>query len=145
MHIERLTSLWQEDLDVAAGKLSECQKTISSLGKQLKSLATLEDFFIGTASLPELSVGRLPIPTTSGESWKLISNEAFSPNEDFASSGIATGISGPSKQKYEGKSPLSSSSSASSAAPAHHGNSGKNRNGFAKFFSQSKNGLQLEI
>lgn len=34
----------QEDLAVAAGKLAECQKTIASLGQQLKSLATLEDF-----------------------------------------------------------------------------------------------------
>lgn len=30
----------------AASKFSECQNTIASLGRQLKSLATLEDFFI---------------------------------------------------------------------------------------------------
>ncbi|KAI8535561.1 hypothetical protein RHMOL_Rhmol10G0183800 [Rhododendron molle] len=36
----------EKELSVAAGKLSECQKTIASLGKQLKSLATLEDFRI---------------------------------------------------------------------------------------------------
>ncbi|KAF5745048.1 hypothetical protein HS088_TW07G00629 [Tripterygium wilfordii] len=35
-----------KELAVAASKLAECQKTISSLGRQLKSLATLEDFLI---------------------------------------------------------------------------------------------------
>ncbi|GAB4855736.1 hypothetical protein Ancab_024380 [Ancistrocladus abbreviatus] len=34
----------EKELAVAAGKLAECQKTIASLGRQLKSLATLEDF-----------------------------------------------------------------------------------------------------
>ncbi|GAB4835517.1 hypothetical protein Ancab_000426 [Ancistrocladus abbreviatus] len=36
----------EKELAVAAGRLAECQKTIISLGKQLKSLATLEDFLI---------------------------------------------------------------------------------------------------
>ncbi|XP_043721921.1 filament-like plant protein [Telopea speciosissima] len=36
----------EKELAVAAGKLAECQKTIASLGQQLKSLATLEDFLI---------------------------------------------------------------------------------------------------
>ncbi|KAA8546410.1 hypothetical protein F0562_002851 [Nyssa sinensis] len=44
----------QEDLAEAAGKLAECQKTIASLGRQLKSLATLEDFLIDTANIPGL-------------------------------------------------------------------------------------------
>ncbi|KAF5727618.1 hypothetical protein HS088_TW22G01314 [Tripterygium wilfordii] len=35
-----------KELAVVASKLAECQKTISSLGHQLKSLATLEDFLI---------------------------------------------------------------------------------------------------
>lgn len=35
---------WQEkELAVAASKFAECQKTIASLGLQLRSLATLED------------------------------------------------------------------------------------------------------
>uniref|UniRef100_A0A2P2LU94 Filament-like plant protein n=2 Tax=Rhizophora mucronata TaxID=61149 RepID=A0A2P2LU94_RHIMU len=135
----------QEDLDVAAGKLSECQKTIASLGKQLKSLATLEDFVIDTASLPELSAGGLLIPRSNGESWKLISNEAFTPKEDSVSSGIASEVSSLSMHKNEGKNPPSSSSLTSSVTAASRTNSGKNRNGFAKFFSHSKNGVQVEI
>lgn len=45
----------QEEFDVAAGKLADCQKTIASLGRQLQSLATLEDFLIDTANLPGFS------------------------------------------------------------------------------------------
>ncbi|GMG99842.1 hypothetical protein Nepgr_001682 [Nepenthes gracilis] len=36
----------EKEIAVAAGKLTECQKTIASLGRQLKSLATLEDFLM---------------------------------------------------------------------------------------------------
>lgn len=35
-----------QELAVAASKFAECQMTIASLGRQLKSLATLEDFLI---------------------------------------------------------------------------------------------------
>ncbi|KAL3641257.1 hypothetical protein CASFOL_016225 [Castilleja foliolosa] len=49
--------LKQEELVVAADKLAECQKTIASLGKQLKSLATLEDFLIDTSTVPRFSKG----------------------------------------------------------------------------------------
>ncbi|KAJ6939267.1 hypothetical protein NC651_005642 [Populus alba x Populus x berolinensis] len=52
----------QEDFDVAANKLAECQKTIASLGNQLKSLATLKDFLIDTASIPEFSAGGSATP-----------------------------------------------------------------------------------
>ncbi|XP_073024643.1 filament-like plant protein isoform X2 [Primulina eburnea] len=45
--------LKKEDLVVAADKLAECQKTIASLGKQLQSLATLENFLIDTSDIPE--------------------------------------------------------------------------------------------
>lgn len=34
----------EEELAVAAAKFAECQKTISSIGQQLKSLATMDDF-----------------------------------------------------------------------------------------------------
>ncbi|KAL9393495.1 hypothetical protein Peur_012780 [Populus x canadensis] len=40
---EELKITQEKELAVAASKLAECQKTISSLGLQLKSLATLED------------------------------------------------------------------------------------------------------
>lgn len=39
--------LWQEkELALAASKFAECQKTIASLGQQLKSLVTLEDILM---------------------------------------------------------------------------------------------------
>ncbi|KAK1258476.1 hypothetical protein QJS04_geneDACA017264 [Acorus gramineus] len=42
-----------KELAMAAGKLVDCQKTIASLGQQLKSLATIEDFMPGDDK-PEL-------------------------------------------------------------------------------------------
>ncbi|XP_065881971.1 filament-like plant protein [Euphorbia lathyris] len=127
--------LKQEDIAAAAGKLAECQKTIASLGKQLKSLATLEDFLIDTDSLPEFSAGESAAPDAGSEPWRLHSSETFSPNRESTSSAMS---------KNEGNSPPSSSSISSSAVPISYE---KNRNGFAKFFSRSKtgNGIQLEI
>ncbi|WCJ44665.1 Filament-like plant protein [Euphorbia peplus] len=132
--------LKQEDIAAAAGKLAECQKTIASLGMQLKSLATLEDFLIDTGGLPEFSGGESATSRPGPEPWKLHSSEAFSPNRDSTSSRTA------SENKNEGNSPPSSSSTISSAVP-NHVSYEKNRNGFAKFFSRSKNGngIQLEI
>ncbi|CAL0307863.1 unnamed protein product [Lupinus luteus] len=132
----------QEDLELAAGKLAECQKTIASLGNQLKSLATIEDFLIDTASIP---VSPTLVARASGEMWKLRSNDTFSPKRDSISSRIADGSSYPSLNKNEESSPLSSSSSTSSAALSNHASSEKSRNGFAKFFSRTKSGIRLEI
>jgi hypothetical protein len=53
--------------------------------------------------------------------------------------------SGSSVNKKEENSPPSVSSPASSAVSLNHVSSEKNRNGFAKFFSRSKNGVKLEI
>ncbi|PNY06240.1 filament-like plant protein [Trifolium pratense] len=132
----------QEDLALAAGKLAECQKTIASLGNQLKSLATLEDFLIDTAGIP-------PSPSliahAGGELWKMHSNVTFSPKRDSTSSRLADGSSGPSLNQNEESSPLSSSSSTSSSALPNHASSEKSRNGFAKFFSRTKSGIRLEI
>ncbi|KAK0575452.1 hypothetical protein LWI29_000790 [Acer saccharum] len=136
----------QEDVAVAAGKLAECQKTIASLGKQLKSLATLEDFLIDTASIAEFNGGVLPVSKAGTEPWKLHSNVTFSPKRDLHSSSIAAESSGPSVSKNDGNTPPSSSSSSTSAAvSSNHVTSEKNRNGFAKFFSRTKNGIQLEL
>ncbi|MED6210164.1 hypothetical protein PIB30_061530 [Stylosanthes scabra] len=133
----------QEDLALAAGKLAECQKTIASLENQLKSLATLEDFFIDTASIP--ASPSLVSQASGGELWKLHSNDTFSPKRDSNISRLADGSSGPSFNKIEGSlSPLSSSSS-SAALPPNHVGSEKIRNGFAKFFSRTKSGIRLEI
>ena len=125
---------------MAAGKLAECQKTIASLGQQLKSLATLEDFLIDTTSIPEFSSGGSLIPKAGGEPWKLQSNETYSPKRDPESPRVSADHSGPSVNKKDGNT-LPSSSIVSS----NHVSSEKNRNGFAKFFTRSKNGIQLEI
>ncbi|KAL8467107.1 hypothetical protein ACS0TY_035982 [Phlomoides rotata] len=64
----------QEDLAVAADKLEECQKTIASLGRQLQSLATLEDFLIDTSNIPELS--RESSNSDTGELWRVPDNDS---------------------------------------------------------------------
>ncbi|KAL1308953.1 filament-like plant protein isoform X1 [Arachis ipaensis] len=133
----------QEDLALAAGKLAECQKTIASLGNQLKSLATLEDFFIDTASIP---ASPSLVAQASGELWKLHSNDTFSPKRDSNTSGLAVGSSGQSLNKNEESlPPLSSSSTSLAALTPNHVGSEKSRNGFAKFFSRTKSGIRLEI
>ena len=40
------TLMQDKELAEAAGRFAECQKTIASLGRQLKTLATLDDFLI---------------------------------------------------------------------------------------------------
>ncbi|OIW02444.1 hypothetical protein TanjilG_05037 [Lupinus angustifolius] len=132
----------QQDLELAAGKLAECQRTIASLGDQLKSLATIEDFLIDTAGLP---ASPSLVVCASGEMWKLHSNDRFSPKRDSISSRIADGNSGPSLSKNEDSSPPSSASSTSSAALPNYASSEKSRNGFAKNFSRTKSGIRLEI
>ncbi|XP_050251214.1 filament-like plant protein isoform X2 [Quercus robur] len=135
----------QEDLAVAAGKLAECQKTIASLGNQLKSLATLEDFLIDPANLPEFSAGASLIPKPEGDLWKLHCNQTFSPKRNSDSLRIASESSGPLINKNEENSLPFPSSSTSSAILSNHVSSEKNRNGFAKFFSRTKSGIRLEI
>ncbi|CAK8570329.1 unnamed protein product [Lathyrus sativus] len=132
----------QEDLALAAGKLAECQKTIASLGNQLKSLATLEDFLIDTAGIPS---SPSLIAHASGELWKMHSNDTFSPKRDSISSRLPDASSGLSLNKHEESSPLSSSPSNSSVALPNHASSERSRNGFAKFFSRTKSGIRLEI
>ncbi|XP_070033779.1 filament-like plant protein isoform X2 [Nicotiana tomentosiformis] len=129
----------QEDLAVAADKLAECQKTIASLGKQLQSLATLEDFLIDTANLPGFSGGGPVVARASGEEWKLHVNETFTQRQNPDTSKI--GNSSNSMNGNEGES--SSSSSSSSTSSATQVITSKSRNGFGKMFSRSKTGIQL--
>ncbi|CAH2067743.1 unnamed protein product [Thlaspi arvense] len=128
----------QEDIVTAAGKLANCQKTIASLGKQLQSLATLEDFLIDTASIPVATNG---VSSSNTESWKVHKNETFM-SRNHPESMIK-----PNKETS-----LSSSSSSAAAAAAalasvssNRGSSEKNRNGFAKVFTRSKDGIHLAI
>ncbi|KAK4276732.1 hypothetical protein QN277_014847 [Acacia crassicarpa] len=132
----------QEDLALAAGKLAECQKTIASLGNQLKSLATLEDFLIDTASIPEFSASPSLVARAGGETWKLHSNDSFSPKRETSSPKVGEGSSSPSLNKSEGSSPSSLSTSSASLPNV---SSERSRNGFAKFFSRTKSGIRLEI
>ncbi|XP_057973505.1 filament-like plant protein isoform X2 [Malania oleifera] len=134
----------EEDLAVAAGKLAECQKTIASLGKQLKSLATLEDFLLDTANLPEFSGSGLPNPKADGEPRNLHSSDILLPNRDPESLKTTSEISGPSVNGNGRNSPQSTYSSASSAVSLNHGSSEKGRHGFGKLFARSKNGIQLD-
>ncbi|XP_073141290.1 filament-like plant protein [Henckelia pumila] len=111
-------ALKKEDLTVAADKLAECQKTIASLGRQLKSLATLEDFLMDTSNIPGLS-----------------SNGTNSPKCDSNPSRISMDAV---VQIENGKSAESPGYSCSSTSSANHTTSVKSRNGFGKFFSRSK-------
>ncbi|XP_059631808.1 filament-like plant protein isoform X2 [Cornus florida] len=133
----------EEDLAVAAGKLAECQKTIASLGRQLKSLATLEDFLIDTENLPGLSGGGSLIPKDGGELWKLHSNNTFTSKSDLDPPKVLKENAGPLVNGNNEESPASSSSTSSSAS-SNHVSSAKSRNGFVKLFSRSKSGIQLE-
>ncbi|KAF1002862.1 filament-like plant protein [Apium graveolens] len=136
--------LKQEDLVVAADKLAECQKTIASLGRQLKSLATLEDFLTDTQNVPRLRRGESAVPPAVGaEPWKLHSNETFLPRRDPGSE-LSGEIPTPVMNGNTKESSASASSSSSSDASLNHSSSGKSKNGFGKFFSRSKSGVQLE-
>lgn len=106
---------------MAAGKLEECQKTIASLGRQLKSLASLEDFLLDP-QMAELNAGSLV--SRDGE--------MNGPSSDVANGELqvvsGTGTTQNGKQK---SSPPSSSS--------FGGGSGeKSRNGFGKLFYRSR-------
>ncbi|XP_047977105.1 filament-like plant protein 3 isoform X2 [Salvia hispanica] len=87
-HTNNEPKVKQEDLAVAADKLAECQKTIASLGRQLQSLATLEDFFIDTSSIPGFS--RDPSSSDIGELWRLPSNGDANGNKDSIRSSSST-------------------------------------------------------
>ncbi|KAK4389671.1 Filament-like plant protein [Sesamum angolense] len=136
---ELKTILLQEDLAVAADKLAECQKTIASLGRQLKSLATLEDFLIDTSNLPGLSGGQL-VSRAGGEIWRITSNETFLPQCDSDRSRT-------SMENYSnlGDGNEDSSPSSSLTAPStNHITAAKSRNSFGKLFSRSKSVSELE-
>ncbi|KAK6132300.1 hypothetical protein DH2020_033924 [Rehmannia glutinosa] len=107
----------EEDLAVAVDKLAECQKTIASLAKQLKSLATLEDFLIDTSNIPGFSRG---------------------PNNMFCNLDPSR-ISTDKNIRLEngnGEDPPAPSTLPSSSA--NYFTVAKSRNGFGKIFSRSK-------
>ncbi|KAL3641749.1 hypothetical protein CASFOL_012564 [Castilleja foliolosa] len=108
----------QEDLAVAADKLAECQKTIASLGRQLESLATLEDFLIDTSSIPGFS----KVSSNGGDIWTRLPK--FEPDH----SNVV----------------LNGDEVSLQLSMATHVNGAKSRNGFGKFFSRSKSVVEFE-
>ncbi|GMI93155.1 hypothetical protein HRI_002984800 [Hibiscus trionum] len=68
---EELKGQQDKELAIAARKFAECQKTIASLGRQLKSLATLEDMLVDPDKPLELADGGLKHPENSEEQSKL--------------------------------------------------------------------------
>ncbi|PIN10224.1 hypothetical protein CDL12_17194 [Handroanthus impetiginosus] len=126
----------QEDVAVAANKLAECQKTIASLGKQLKSLATLEDFLIDTSKIPGFCKGPL-VSDEGSEIWKLHSNDTFSDSDRSRTS------TDKGSRLENGNDEDSSTPSSLTTSSANQVTAAKNKNGFGKFFSRNKSVLEL--
>ncbi|KAH6835286.1 hypothetical protein C2S53_014992 [Perilla frutescens var. hirtella] len=139
MHSNSELKVKQEDLAIAADKLAECQKTIASLGMQLQSLATLEDFFIDTSNIPGFSKDPLRSDTAE-EVHRLPSNGTFVPNCDSGYPGISV----ESYSHLPNGNKDSSISSSSSPSSTNHVTATKNWNSFGKFFSRSKSVVEHE-
>ncbi|KAF7840157.1 filament-like plant protein 3 [Senna tora] len=106
----------EKEFALAASRFAECQKTIASLGHQLKSLATLEDFLVDSQNPTELTCEVPQNPQNGAEALKL------HPHRDFP------------KRDFESTIPLKSSIS-------HE----KSRNGFGKFAPRSKSVSRTRI
>lgn len=84
-----LKSKQDKELALATSKFAECQKTIASLGKQLKSLATLEDFLLDSDNSPmELTCEVTQSPQKGGEKLKLNHSDLSMPKRDSINSSI---------------------------------------------------------
>ncbi|KAG2322729.1 hypothetical protein Bca4012_058178 [Brassica carinata] len=119
----------QEDMATAAGKLANCQKTIASLGKQLQSLARLEDFLVDTTSIQVAATNGVS-SSSNTESWRVHKNDTYMARNHFESIK-------PTKE--------TSDDASLTTVSANRGSSEKNRNGFAKVFTRSKDGIHLVI
>ena len=132
---------WQEkELAVAASKLAECQKTIASLGRQLKSLATLEDFLLDSEKPQQQQPmsERLHHPKDDPEQRTLHTGNLYIPKKDSESLKTEPDhySSGIKKTKDEASTvPIN---------PVVTMSSEKSRNGFGKFFPRSKNATRAE-
>ncbi|CAJ1974851.1 unnamed protein product [Sphenostylis stenocarpa] len=69
----------EKEQALAATKFAECRKTIESLGLQLKSLATLEDFLLDSESPMELTCEDTPGHQSGDEKLKKLDNCAVTP------------------------------------------------------------------
>ncbi|KAG4998874.1 hypothetical protein JHK87_019946 [Glycine soja] len=102
----------EKDLALAASRFAECQKTIASLGQQLKSLATLEDFLLDSDNPMESTCEVTKGHQNGGEHLKPHHSDLSLPKKDS-------------------ESPVSLNSSITNE---------KSRNGFGKFIPRSKRG-----
>uniref|UniRef100_A0A7N0U2H6 Filament-like plant protein 3 n=1 Tax=Kalanchoe fedtschenkoi TaxID=63787 RepID=A0A7N0U2H6_KALFE len=84
----------EKELEIAAEQFAECQKTIASLGRQLKSLATLEDFIIESEMSPRTSDEVSHSPEQSTDLSDLHSNKLYEPINDSELSISEAGHSG---------------------------------------------------
>ncbi|KAK7318401.1 hypothetical protein RJT34_03101 [Clitoria ternatea] len=75
----------EKELALAASKFAECQKTIASLGQQLKSLATLEHFLLDSDTHMELACEVTQCPQNGGEQLKLHDSDLGLPKRDSES------------------------------------------------------------
>ncbi|WJX34759.1 hypothetical protein P8452_22838 [Trifolium repens] len=76
----------EKELALAASRFSECRKTIESLGQQLKSLATLEDFLLDSENNLELTSDITPQGSQDdGEQFKLHNSDLSLPERDSES------------------------------------------------------------
>ncbi|GAU19545.1 hypothetical protein TSUD_303580 [Trifolium subterraneum] len=76
----------EKELALAASRFSECRKTIESLGQQLKSLATLEDFLLDSENDVELTSDvTQQSPQDGGEQFKLHNSDLSSLESDSES------------------------------------------------------------
>ncbi|KAK9292072.1 hypothetical protein L1049_020027 [Liquidambar formosana] len=119
----------EKELQVAASKFAECQQTIASLGQQLKSLATLEDFLIDSEKPLDLNVEGSQCLEECGEPWKLHSSDLYLLNRDFESSKVVGDCLSPPKNGGERGTSLSPNQAVTSE---------KSQNGFGKLFTQGK-------
>lgn len=125
----------ETELAVAASKLAECQQTIASLGQQLKSLATLEDFLTDSDKLLEPLDEGSDNSKEGREPWKLHSGDLPLPKNDSETPKAVAGYSHGLKNGCVGELMVSTNQI---TLPE------KSRNGFGKLFSRNKGGKQPE-
>jgi len=126
--------LQEKEHALAASKLAECQKTIASLGKQLKSLATFDDLFLDSDKLLEVSEKESQLPKNCLKSTNLSSgNTVLVRSSALASETItdSSDIRDSREPKKDSKQGLSSPMPDKSQ-----------RNGFGKLFPRSKSAIR---
>lgn len=131
---EELNNQQEMELALAASKLAECQKTIASLGKTLKSLANFDDLFLDSDKLLEVSDKESQLPKNCVELTNLSSsNTVLMESRAFALETIrdSSDMRDSREPKKDSKQGLSSTMLDKSQ-----------RNGFGKLFPRSKSAMR---